>query len=70
MTQILPNTCGILSARSWCNGLEHGPGTALSDSDPTLAHYVFENKLRKLLIRFLIYAYNGWEKYLTRLWER
>lgn len=36
MTQILPNTCGILSARSWRNRLEHGPGPALSDSDPTL----------------------------------
>lgn len=70
MTQILPNTCGILSARSWFNRLEHGPGTALSDSDPALAHYVFENKLRKLPIGFLIYVYNGWEKYLTRLWER
>lgn len=70
MTQILPNTCGILSARSWCNGLEHGLGTALSDSDPTLAHCVFENKLHKPPIGFLIYVYRGWEKDLTRLWER
>lgn len=68
MTQILLNICGILSARSWRNRLEHGPGTAPSDSDPTLARCVFEDKLRKPPTVFLIYKYiKRLATYLTRL---